>query len=75
MRAETINKYLDEGTRVFGDDGIEGPGTEYEIEEAIEPLSHGIRVKTKCGKEVTIYAYDASENRQTQKPPLKEFGD
>jgi hypothetical protein len=64
MRAERINTFLDQGTRVFGDDGQYGPGKEYEIEEAVEPLHYGIRVKTKCGSLVTIYAYDASDAKQ-----------
>jgi hypothetical protein len=65
MRANNINKMLDEGRRVFGDDGERTKGKEYEIEEAIEAYGNGIQVKTKCGKLILIYAYDASDAKQT----------
>jgi hypothetical protein len=67
MRAERINKMLDSGLRVFGDDGPDKPGNWHEIEEAIEPHSNGISVKTKSGTIVKIFAYDASEARQGEK--------
>ena len=61
IRAEKINYNLDQGRRVFGDDGPETKGTEYEIAEAVEPMGNGIGVITKCGKYVTIYAHDMSD--------------
>lgn len=64
IRAERINVMLDAGKRVFGDDGPEVKGTEYELEEAIKPLDNGILCRTKCSKEVTIFGYDASDKRQ-----------
>lgn len=64
MRAERINTALDDGKRVFGDDGPNVPGTEYEIEEALTPHANGISVKTKCGKVVTIYSMDMGDARQ-----------
>lgn len=60
MRAERINELLDSGTRVFGDDGPDSEGTWHEIEEALTPYGNGIGVRTKAGKIVRIYAYDAT---------------
>lgn len=65
-RAERINTWLDEGRRVFGDDGPDAPGKEYEIEEALEPHGNGISVLTKCGKTVKIYSMDASNAVQNR---------
>ena len=64
IRAQRINEMLDAGTRVFGDDGPDGPGAWHEIDEAIYPFGNGIDVRTKAGKTVRIYAYDASDKRQ-----------
>lgn len=65
MRAQRINAMLDAGTRVWGDDGPDEKGTEYELDEAPEPHSHGITCRTKCGRNIKIFAYDASDSRQT----------
>jgi len=64
IRCDRINVMLDSGKRVFGDDGKDEPGTWHEIEEAVEPMSHGLYVKTKDGRRIRIYAYDASDARQ-----------
>lgn len=61
MRAERINKLLDEGIRVLGDDGPDSEGTWHEIEEAVIPYGNGIDVRTKAGKIVRIYSMDASD--------------
>lgn len=66
MRAEKINLMLDEGRRVFGDIGEDEPGEEFELDEALEPHGNGITCRTKCGKTVRIYSYDASDKRQTK---------
>jgi hypothetical protein len=63
MRAEQINVALDEGKRVFGDDGPDAEGTWYEIDEAVEPHGNGITARTKCGKYVKIYSYDTTDAR------------
>lgn len=65
MRAERINRMLDEGKRVFGDDGPDAPGNWHEIDEALTPHGNGITVRTKAGKLVKIFAYDASDARQS----------
>lgn len=60
MRANRINEMLDAGNRVFGDDGPDAPGKWHEIEEAVTPHGNGIDCRTKDGKVVRIYAYDAT---------------
>jgi len=72
IRAQRINEMLDAGTRVFGDDGPDAPGQWFEIEEAVNPKANGIECRTKCGKTVTIYAYDATPEaaeKRLSKPP------
>ncbi len=66
MRAERINKMLDEGLRVFGDDGQNAPGKWHELDEALTPQDYGIDCRTKDGKTVRIYGYDGSEKRQKE---------
>ncbi len=56
IRAHHLNVMLDEGVRVFGDDGPDEEGTWHEIEEATLPRPDGIQVTTKDGKSITIYA-------------------
>ena len=63
MRAENINKELDQGRRVFGDDGPDVEGTWYEIDEALEPHGNGITVRTTTGKLMRIYSRDSSDKR------------
>lgn len=60
MRCERINEALDEGKRVFGDPVADPPTPEQEwaeVDEAVQPRSHGLAVRLKDGKVVTIYAY------------------
>lgn len=76
MRCETINCLLDGGRRVFGDPSSAEPPSPktawVEIDEAVQPRSHGLDVRTKDGKVVTIFAYDASDAAVATCRPLEK---
>jgi hypothetical protein len=75
MRCERINDLLDAGTRVFGDPNkdAESPKPDWvEIDEAVQPRSHGLDVRTKDGKVVRIFAYDASDAAVAACRPLEK---
>jgi len=59
IRAERLNKALDDGLRAFADPQVEEspPGEWVEVEEALEPRSHGILVRARDGKNYLVYAY------------------
>lgn len=70
-RAQTINDLLDDGVRVFGDDGPDAESTWHELVEALTPRCDGIDCRTIDGTIVRIYAYSAKPERAAAYDALK----
>lgn len=78
MRCDQINAALDAGRRVFGDPVAHPPTPKdkwVEVDEATHPRSHGLEVRTKDDRVVTIFAYDASDKAVSECRPQEAKGE